>query len=82
MADPNLNMNPAPKDITSALALANAASIAAGVMRGIASQSIADSVSGSPLVQDKVAQMVCARIIKNLQKRNDAAAQMRINGYK
>jgi hypothetical protein len=82
MSDPNLKMTQAPKDISSALALANVATIAAGVMRGLASQSISDSIAGSPLLQDKVAQMVCSRVIKNLQKRDQAAKQMRLNGYK
>lgn len=82
MSDPNFKMTQAPKDISSALALANVATIAAGVMRGIASFSIADSISGSPLLQDKIAQMVSSRVIKNLQKRQQAAVQMRLNGYK
>lgn len=81
MRDPNTNMVPGPQDVTSALALANAVTIAAGVIRGIASKSIADSVNGSPMVQETLAQMSCTRIVKNLQDRHNEARRLRLNGY-
>ncbi len=82
MTDINTKMQPTPKNMISALTLANVSTIAAGVMRGLTGRDIADSVAGSPLMQDKISQMVCNRVIKNLQKRNEAAKLMRLNGYK
>lgn len=81
MTDTNLNIQPGPKNVTGALALANAATIAAGVIRGLAGKNIADSIQGSPLVVENLTQMACSRMVGQLQKRDQAARDMRLNGY-
>ena len=81
MSDITTQMKPTPKNMQGALTLANVSTIAAGVMRGLVGRSVADSIGGSQLVQDKIAQIVCARVTKNLQARTDAAKRMRLQGY-
>ena len=81
MTDTNLNMQPGPKNVAGALALANAATIAAGVIRGLSGKNIADSIQGSPLVVENLTQMACSRMVGQLQKRDQAARDMRLNGY-
>lgn len=82
MSDHGMQIQPGPKNFTSALALANAASIVAGVVKGLAGKDVASSINGSPLVQDTIAQMACTRITSQLQKRLDTARVMRLGNNK
>lgn len=81
MNDSNYQVKPGPENISSALALANATAVAIGVARGLASRNVADSINGAPIVQDQIAQLVCARISKNLQQKHYQARTMRLQGY-
>lgn len=82
MKDSNYQVQPGPENVSSALALANAMAVAAGVIRGLASREIADTINGSPLMQDHVANMVGSRIVRNLQNKHYQAKAMRLNGYR
>lgn len=81
MKDSNYQVQPGPENVSSALALANAAAVAAGVVRGLASKDVGDTINGSPLMQDQLANMVCARITRNLQNKHIEARSMRLQGY-
>lgn len=81
MSDQQLSVKPGPKNVVSALALANAASIATGVLQGIAGRAVATSINGSPLMRENIAQMVCARVTKILNDRHVKAKDMRLTNY-
>lgn len=81
MKDSIYQVEPGPENISSALALANAAAVAVGVLQGLASRDVADSINGSPIVQENIAQLVCARISRTLQQKHTQARSMRLQGY-
>lgn len=82
MSYSNVKIEKGPERITGALALANASLIVAGVVKGLAGKNIADSINGSPLMRENIAQMACTRIIKQLQARDTQARDQRLDGYK
>lgn len=79
--DQNVPITSGAPDNTSAVALANASALVIGVFKGIVGRDIADSVNGSRLMQDQLAQLACTRITKELLDRHNQATQMRLNGY-
>lgn len=81
MSDPQNNVIPAPKSALSAQTLANAATIVAGVMRGIAGKNVAASINGQSLMSESVAQMACSRITQQLHSRCNAAKRAGLAGF-
>lgn len=57
----------------STLTLANCAEVCAGVMRNISGRAVSDSINGSRLTRDNIAQMAMARISDNLVTRHQRA---------
>lgn len=70
-----------PASVASAMALANASMVAAGVVKGLAGRAVSDSINGSPIMQEQLTQMVCARITQRLRERVENARINRLNGY-
>ena len=65
-------------NVTSAVALANASLIAVGVVKGITTTAVADSINGNPLMREQLMQAACTRITKRLSERLDQARVARL----
>lgn len=76
-----VTMQPMPKNVTSAMALANASMIVAGVVKGLAGKSIADSLNGSPVMLQQLSQVACSRIVQRLNERVENARKQQLAGY-
>lgn len=81
MTDQQTNMKPGPKNVGSALALANVAHLATGVLQGVAGRSLSATLNGSPLMRENIAEMVCGQVTKLLQERHQRAKNMRLQNY-
>lgn len=79
--DQNVTMTQGTPDYSSAIALANAAALVSGVFSGLVGKDIANSVNGSRLMQEQLAQMICSRITKELIERHNKAKEIRLAGY-
>ena len=69
---------PGQQNITGAVSLANAALIAAGVVKGIAGKAVADSINGNPLMREQLAATACSRIVKRLNERYEQVRSTRL----
>lgn len=79
--DQNVPVQPGAANQTSALSLANAATLAIAVYQGIVGKNIADSINGSRLMQEQLATLACNKISQELINRHNTAKEMRLNGY-